>query len=282
MNETKYYSVAIDGLDGSGKGSCVEEMAKIITSKGIPVIIADYPAYKYPWGEFLYHLLHENNENLSINDRFLVYALNRLETVFVLIDKIEEFQKLYEKVVVIYDRFVTSSVVTTAFYLTQEDGEFDYREKLNEYYPSLWEVDKYFVENLQLKETRIFVPILDAEETMKRIRRDDSRMKADFYEKSDVQDLARKLYIEASKLDKRIYTYSQFKKDENRYLTIKENALFCLLKWWPEILKMKSDKLESAPIYQLRLNTSKIDINMVNNLLNEFGSEKLKTYNPYK
>lgn len=282
MDETKYVSVAIDGLDGSGKGSCVDEMSKIITNAGVPVIIADYPSYKYPWGEFLYHLLHENNEGLSVQDRFLVYALNRLETVFVLLEKIEDFQREYNKVAVIFDRYVTSNVVSLGFYLTQMGENVDYHEELKKLYPFMWEIDKYFVDYLKLQKTKIFVPILDAEETIKRVRRDDSRMKADFYERTDVQDLARRLYIYSSKIDPRIFTYSQFKKDENRYLTIHENALVCILRWWPEILKIKNDKLESAPVYQLRLNTSKINKELVNKLLNEFGSEKLKQFNPYK
>lgn len=281
LDKEKYITIAVDGLDGSGKGACVDEMAGIISSKGCPVIISDYPNYKYPWGSFLDHLLHESDEDLNVDDRLLVYALNRLETVPIVQKKVKSYLEVYDRVCVLFDRYPTSAMLTLSFYKLFKELPHSSGELLAEFLPKMWKVDRYFVEYFDLEDTKIVVPVLDAEETMKRINQDTQRDGLDAYEKTDIQDLARELYIKASHLDKRIITFSQYKGKPHQYMTIEENAQKSLSLTWPSILE-EDDTKKRAPIDEIEYDPTLVDEEIVGKLLEEQGSIDLKRFDPYK
>ncbi len=281
FDRDKYITIAVDGLDGSGKGACVGKMSEIITSKGCPVIISAYPNYEYPWGKFLDHLLHENDEGLSLDDRLLVYALNRLETVQVIQNIVKTYIDVYGRVCVLFDRYPTSAMLTLSYYKISKGIDFSIQKLLDEYLPKMWEVDKYFIEYLNLHQTPVVVPILDAEQTMSRLLHDTNRKELDSYEKSDVQDLARSLYLKASQIESRIITFSQFDDSLGRYMTIEENANMALSLTWPSVIK---DKVVSkkAPIHEIGFDPTLVDKEALSILLNEQGSSDLKRFDPYK
>ncbi len=187
--------IIIDGLDGSGKGTIVDEMSDSLISRGMNVLLIDLPQYEQPWGQVIKRVLHTPSIDLSLEERMLLYVFNRLETI----DGIKKqtsniYQKANAPIVLLFDRFITSNVITCAYYAKTHNQDLDI-EKLYEF---MIESDKYFLSELYLNEFQVVVPQLDANLAVDAIENDNTRDGRDLYENTDVQSIADRYYKELS------------------------------------------------------------------------------------
>lgn len=193
VNTNKIKFIAFDGLDGSGKGTIVDLLSRILVNSGYNVIKISLPVYSTKYGKLLKHLLNVSDENLTLLERMNIYALNRLEiTSEIVIKSVEITRNSKSKLFVVFDRFVTSNVITIAYYL-QKHTKLIHQENI--YLENIKKVDLFFINFLKLENTKIVVPSIDVEISMKRLSNDSTRKNIDMYEKYDVQKKARDLYI---------------------------------------------------------------------------------------
>ncbi|KXK07205.1 MAG: Thymidylate kinase [Microgenomates bacterium OLB22] len=133
--EGHLFTAALDGLDGSGKGSCTDTLAQKIAEQGYNVLKIDYPQYETAWGRFLTHLLRESDEGLDIEQRMAVYAANRLETVIPIWRYVERLAKKNELPIhLLFDRYVTSNILTLAYYHASEQDSVVPQDLIKKYY----------------------------------------------------------------------------------------------------------------------------------------------------
>lgn len=220
---TELKSIALDGLDGAGKGTVAEQLGLKLPGN---TLIVDYPNYETPWGKVLTHLLKENDEGLSLKDRMLVYALNRLETI----DAIKHQIEVQEIQSIVFDRFWTSNVITAAYYfvkLEEEQRPSDLHDWLGKLCKFMLGIDSMFLDELSLRQTRIYVPMLDEKDSLAALHKDITRTGADSYESLDVQSVARQFYgIVAGIFPDQIRLFSQY--EGERRMTPTEQAQYIL------------------------------------------------------
>ncbi|WKZ31497.1 MAG: hypothetical protein QY318_01910 [Candidatus Dojkabacteria bacterium] len=279
--------IVIDGLDGSGKGTLAEYLA----NRGLEGynFIVDYPQYGLPWGKVLYSLLHENDQGLSINDRMLVYALNRLETAHQLRWHMEKTRIVPDiKINLIFDRFATSNIITAAYYykLVQDkwrtfplENPADEQSSLKDWilpmYDHMMQIDAEFMQILGVSDAVVFVPMLDERISMESLLNDQSRSGVDMYETASVQGLARKLYrIVAEAHPERLHLYDQHNGDKR--MSTEEQAMHIL-----GALGLSEAPAGTANRVNYAFYKELVDRDAVNALLERFGSEELKRLNPY-
>ncbi len=270
MITSRYF---LDGLDGAGKGSCAEELANILPGN---TIIVDYPQYNLPWGKVLKHLLTENDEGLSVEDRMLVYALNRLETVDAIKAQVNSLSELKLPVNIVFDRFFTSNIITAAYYyskLSPDKRPNDVRTWLLEMYKLMRQIDSEFIEALGLENALVFVPMINESESLSRVLTDTSREGADMYENLSVQSVARQMYlIVANEFPDQIHVFSQYQGDVR--MTPLEQARY--------ILSTQPNNTSGSTGGSVRLDSNfEINRDKVKKLLEQFGSEDLKRLDPY-
>jgi thymidylate kinase len=185
-------TIAVDGLDGTGKGTLQNKLADYLTSQGSKVFRLDFPFYDLPTGVKLKQLLSDGGfAGLSLEDRMKLYAENRKEGF----GKIQEvIDAASENDVLIFDRFWTSNLMTFAYYAVKNpeiltiDSQLDIYKKIQEF-------DSDFVSKFNFQEVPIIVPMLNPEIAIDRIKMDETRAgKVDSYEKIDVQQIAYDLY----------------------------------------------------------------------------------------
>lgn len=221
-DSTKLAINAVDGLDGAGKGEITEAMAQIYLENGRNVLLVDYPQYQTPWGKILKKLLAEGGGDLSVWERMAIYALNRLESVDLVL---AETSQIEGELTIVFDRYATSNIITAAYYLANGSlGGFTSKE-IEEYLESssdevqlyineIFEIDSEFINLLNLEGTKVCVPRVSPEISLARLKGDSSREQLDTYEKSDVQITADYLYAVASKIDSsNIYILEQSGRD---------------------------------------------------------------------
>jgi len=268
---TKVKTSAVDGLDGSGKGALSHEVAKLLPGHTLSV---DYPQYELPWGKVLKHLLYEDDEGLSIEDRMLVYALNRLETVDAIQAQTAELLAKGEQVNIVFDRFFSSNIITAAYYyhkMPPEQRPSDLRTWILGLYKYMNKIDALFLDELDLRGTIIYIPMLQEEDSIAALLADESRAGADSYETSDVQSLARELYaIVAAEYPHEIHLFSQYR--DGIRMSPTEQALY--------ILQIQGETPSQGTVHSFRHavvgNTQRLT-----DIIEDFGSEKLKALNPY-
>ncbi|MCD8545761.1 hypothetical protein LRY64_00180 [Candidatus Woesebacteria bacterium] len=74
------FFAGIEGLDGSGKGSTVDEMVEMM-GKTMHVVKCSFPLYESPTGQELQKGLNEGFPGMNIAQRAELYAHNRLEAL---------------------------------------------------------------------------------------------------------------------------------------------------------------------------------------------------------
>ena len=87
LEKGQVHLFAIDGLDGCGKRTLANNVSEMLTEIGQDVLIASYPTYELPFGEKCYESQHTKDLRLAERTRFLLYAFNRIETIFSIMDK---------------------------------------------------------------------------------------------------------------------------------------------------------------------------------------------------
>ncbi|MFS8158825.1 MAG: hypothetical protein ACMG6E_01175 [Candidatus Roizmanbacteria bacterium] len=224
--EGRISSLALDGLDGSGKGSCTDLLAKEIAKLGKNVVVIDYPQYDTGWGKFIKHLLRSSDENLSIHQMMTTYAANRLESVKPMWDHVTQMATGNDRPIqILFDRYVTSNILTLAYYHAnqqqkgQDVGAIDPARLIDTFYAFFWQLDGLFVESLQLETAQIVIPQVQADIALRSLSLDETRTEgSDKYEVPDVQDLAHRLYAQAARIDSNMHIINQ-----DRTLDIRES-----------------------------------------------------------
>lgn len=193
----------VDGLDGGGKTSITSEIKRIYEDLGYNTVIVHFPQYTTPWGKEIRDLLDTGDKGLTLLERMVVYALNRLECV----DTIkEQVSRLEGSSVLLFDRFPTSNVLTLAYYLAAGSLENASEEDVSkwieqnsdeiDYYVSIiTEIDCAFMRALNIEDAEVYVPTIDPAISLARIANDASRLNGgDTYENYQVQMIAYHLY----------------------------------------------------------------------------------------
>lgn len=290
--------IVLDGLDGSGKATLAEYLA----NQGLEGynLIVDFPQYGLPWGKFLHHLLREHDEGLSIKDRMLVYALNRLETAGQLREHIMRIREANPdiKINLIFDRFATSNIITAAYYfisvqdqwrvvppdfnvdaydynISDPEKPFDLNQWILDQYDYMMQIDAEFMRILGVADAMVFVPMLHEDISMNSLRNDSSRSGTDLYEKEDVQRLARKLYdIVAEAHPERFHVYDQNR--DGARMSAEDQAEYIL-----GVIGLQKNTAEFPQVVRYGFSEYMVDRDAVNALLEKYGSEELKRFNPY-
>ncbi|MCS7317817.1 MAG: hypothetical protein NZZ41_05885 [Candidatus Dojkabacteria bacterium] len=199
VKSKKVYSIVFDGLDGVGKGTLANLLSKKLVSLSHNVVYISLPVYTTEYGKIIKHLLTTSDENLTIEERMYVYAINRLEIITEIINKA---YNLYQKnpnsyVVLIFDRFVTSNVLTIAYYISKNKT---LNLDVDKYLKKIPLVDKLFLDILELENIKVFIPSVDIDVALTRIKQDKERNFIDMYETANVQIIANTLYQHLSKM----------------------------------------------------------------------------------
>lgn len=212
VNQKKLKFFALDGLDGSGKGTLINLLAKQLSGR-YGVLVVEFPIYTTEFGKILTHLLKINDENLSLEERMCVYALNRLESVDCILKQVVELSNECENIFVLFDRFVTSNILTISYYLAKSmerrnvDASSIIEESdLDKHFFAMLEMDQDFIDILLLRSTKIVVPRIDPKTALERIQSDETREGSDSYEKTTVQIIADDLYTKL--LKKNMFDFS--------------------------------------------------------------------------
>lgn len=185
-------TIAVDGLDGTGKGTLQNKLADYFTSQGSKVFRLDFPFYDLPTGIKLKKLLADGGfAGLNLEDRMKLYAENRKEGF----SKIQEvFNSASENDVLIFDRFWTSNLMTFAYYAVKSPEMISEETKLN-IYKKIQQFDAEFISKFNFQDVPVIVPMINPEIALDRIKKDETRGgKVDAYEKIDVQQIAYDLY----------------------------------------------------------------------------------------
>lgn len=227
-NGVAYESIIICGLDATGKATLTGQMAEDLMKQGRHVICITYPAYSLPWGQVVNNALHDPNMTLSMEQRFKLYALNRLETVEALAQTITQVCNDTQEIpVVIFDRFVTSNIMTLA-YGHKDSQRTDLDILVPTYYDAMYRLETVFLERLGMQRESIIVPMLSGEAAIAALKSDTSRASVDLYENLPVQELARHFYgILARCYPKEVQIISQFDANERRF-TPQEMSALCI------------------------------------------------------
>lgn len=184
------HPIIVDGLDGSGKATIVNELSNLLSEKG-NVLMIDLPQYNQPWGQIIKKVLHEDVIDLSLEERMILYVLNRLETINgIKVQSSDIYQRSQVPIFLLFDRFVTSNVLTCAYYSEKHGVDLD-MEKL---YKFMIDADNYFLSALHLENFHVVVPQIPPNLAIDAISKDTTRDAPDLYEKIGVQSIADEYY----------------------------------------------------------------------------------------
>jgi len=92
-----------DGFDGAGSATRIELLKEYFAKNKIPSVFVRSPDYDHPIGQLISDYLYEKFE-LSVNQAFLVYAIDNLNSV----PKIRVGLK--DGKIVVADRYITSTI----------------------------------------------------------------------------------------------------------------------------------------------------------------------------
>lgn len=201
--------VVVCGLDGAGKGEITGHLVEQYSLRGINTVLIDFPQYSLKYGKIIKKMLKSKKE-FTLEQRMALYALNRLESLYEIIKAGLNSLDDSKNIKIIYDRFSTSNVITAAFYYYNnyfkgmpveqfkrelEDNMLEL-EGIDEMINTMLKVDKIFhgLLNINPSEVQVYIPQINAEESMSRLLSDSTREGADNYELLEVQLLADWLY----------------------------------------------------------------------------------------
>lgn len=285
--------IVIDGLDGSGKATTLATISTILVNSGFDVLKIEYPNYQLPWGVLIADILHDRVKvDLELKEKMLLYALNRVESVPLIQNSLKTIQATGSKrpLVLLFDRYPTSNVLTTAYYFQLNPPQSE-EEEIIELLGYMDHIDHILYDTFNLRSARVNIPLLESSSVIEAMNGDHTRVALDNYEVENVQQQASRLYkILFNKFPERFYLFSQYKEDNSR-MTPEEIAMHILEKNLPLNLyeeirssrKSAEDKAENmGEIYELDNNKDLIDQTLINSLLNEFGTEEVASLNPFK
>lgn len=211
----------IDGLDGSGKQSAALEVAKILKERGVSTLIVSYPYDFSSLGKQIRKYLSngwiEQNEYIDLPSRRSLYALNRAQTIEIIINRtIEINRRVKTPVKIIFDRCPTSILVTFSAEKLYQAGEGPLiisEEEVKDELIKIYDIDANFISIFGIDTLTIHIPMVSPEATVAAIInavKIGERKEKDVYEKSDIQNAARMSYLIAAKLfPKRFHVFSQ-------------------------------------------------------------------------
>lgn len=282
IEQGKAQVLILDGLDGSGKGSCAQKTAEILAGSGNNCLLVEFPAYDLPWGQFLTHLLHESDEGLSIYDRMRVYALNRLEVLDSIQEMTQSLSKTSDKpLYIIFDRFVTSNTISAAYYLTSERGGQEYPtgltdEFLKEMYNFMLDIDHNFLTTLGLGNSKVYIPMLSSDDTIKSMQLDASRAMLDMHENPNVQSLSREAYIKLALIaPEKFEIFSQYSEDGKRMTPDEVSRELLRI---ANISVLQSD--EPGEVIRLQPQPGQINVDRIKEELSTYEQTDLDTFMP--
>lgn len=211
---------ALDGLDGCGKGTLAKEVAIRCTQNGADALIVEFPSYQRKWGKIIRQCLDAPGGpsalGLTRDEMMTLYALNRLETIHDVITTAVNSVSNRKPLHIIFDRFPTSNIITSAFWASRNPDDLVLTD-LNEQTRLLdfmHQIDKHFFTLLAVKNTPIYIPIVDYSTVIKSIDDDITRTDRDAYEQPDVQEVADFLYKKLDAIHPQVQLHSQYKSTE--------------------------------------------------------------------
>lgn len=285
--------IVIDGLDGSGKATTLATISTILVSAGFEVLKIEYPNYQLPWGALIADILHDRvKADLELKEKMLLYALNRVESVPLIqncLDRIDR-KEIKRPLILLFDRYPTSNVLTTAYYFQLNPPQSD-EDEIVELLAYMDQIDHFLYDTFNLRGVKVNIPLLESSSVIEALNGDHTRVALDNYEVENVQQQAARLYkILFNKFPERFYLFSQYKEDNSR-MTPEEISIHILVK------NLSSDlfqKIESSSksvgkkteklgkIYELSNDKDLIDQSLINTLLEEYGTDKVAKLNPFK
>ncbi|MCR4326682.1 MAG: hypothetical protein NUV52_03435 [Candidatus Roizmanbacteria bacterium] len=271
--------IVIDGQDGSGKGTVAGIITDQLLAQGHNVIPIAYPVYELPWGSFLSHLLREDDEGLTVEEKMLVYALNRTESVRA-VQKAQQ-QGAGKPTDMVFDRFFTSNALTAAYYAAQYPEQLSVTpESIASLYAYMLTIDNDFLDHIGLHDWNAWIPLVHEDEIMRRLQGDNTRSGLDKHERVDVQQLAADIYRRIAQLDRRVHTFEQYSPTEGRNLFPTEVAQRIMM---GSVAHGNYNEISgSGTIITPQLTREAVDTDLVNSLLDQFGTDRLHQFNPYK
>lgn len=235
----------IDGLDGSGKQSAALEVAKILEKHGVSTLIVSFPYDFSSLGKQMRKYLSngwiEQDEYIDLPSRRTLYALNRAQTIEIIINRtVEITQKLKTPVKIIFDRCPTSILVTFSAEKLYQAGEkpltISEEDVANELI-RIYDIDANFISTFGIDDLTIHIPMVSPETTVNAIVnavKTGERKEKDVYEKSDIQSAARMSYLIAAKLfPQKFHVFSQMLHDRETRMSKEQigKLLYESFKW---------------------------------------------------
>jgi len=195
VNKGDIFFQIIDGLDGSGKGACVNALAEIYARCGVSCLKVELPAYDYAWGKIIKQVLGDSSYHLSLAEKIALFALNRMEALLPIKQQaLALASEVGQKVVIIFDRFVTSSALTLAYDASQYQEKDNWPKFINQAFEDMLLIDRTFLEELNLSDFRVSIPVIAADQAIAAIDADETRSGRDLYETETVQNIAAQIY----------------------------------------------------------------------------------------
>ena len=201
IKEGKVKSIIVDGLDGAGKGTIVDAATTILSQEGgYDTLCVKYPLYETHWGIILRHLLYEDDEGLTLDERMTVYALNRIESIYSLQRSVLNLASRGRyPLFVLFDRFVTSNVLTAAYYFAKTRKLLPSKREVDNLYLKMQNIDRYFLRKMGLEDFHVTIPVVSTSVSLDAIMADGKRNRgADLYENTSVQNIADAFYKQLS------------------------------------------------------------------------------------
>jgi thymidylate kinase len=185
--------IIIDGLDGTGKETSSRLIGEELSSKGYNSLVVSYPQYKTYWGNVIRSFLREDGKNFdfSLEERMLVYAINRLESVSSIKNSVESNYSSNGEFI-IFDRFITSNLITYS-YFTKDNPKID-KTHLVEVYRYMNSIDSLFLSELRISNVKIIIPTINPTDSSELLKKDPKTDVKDSYEKIAVQKKAYEVY----------------------------------------------------------------------------------------
>jgi len=116
QNKVKFF--VFDGLDGSGKGTLANLLCEHLVYNGYNVVFVELPDYSSPIGRLIKDML-KGSFNLVLNQTMALFALNRLEVLpAIILSALKLYAENNKDICVVFDRFVTSNILTIAYNLS--------------------------------------------------------------------------------------------------------------------------------------------------------------------
>lgn len=227
FQQSQVYSAIVCGLDGSGKQSAVKALSELLAINGYNVVTISYPYDYSKSGQLLRKLLSTQFDwlDFSFEERIALYALNRAETISLLHQSVVMLNERNQlPVYILFDRGPTSSLVTYAAVEIVGKTNIEIEKALRQEsivtaLHKMYQTDGYFISQLHLENTPVFVPMLSSQSTMSALIdaiQNGERLNKESYETTEVQEAAREVYMAAARYESKLRLFSQYREDNSR------------------------------------------------------------------